>query len=97
VTIRSDTTVRVAGGRQPGPPRRHKVALLSWAGAWAVITLILWALGPVIGEWPLPLRTLVLSALMVGAMTWLVIPGLTRLFAGRLAQAPASLPTLEDE
>jgi uncharacterized protein len=74
-----------------------KRALLTWAGAWALITLILWVLGPVMDMWPLPLRTLVLSALMVVALTWLVIPGLTRLFAGWLAQAPASVPTPEDE
>jgi antibiotic biosynthesis monooxygenase (ABM) superfamily enzyme len=30
--------------------------------------------------WPLPPRTLLLSALMAPAMTWLVIPFLTRLF-----------------
>src|SRR5215208_4022311 len=30
--------------------------------------------------WPLPLRTLLLSALMAPAMTWLVVPFLTRLF-----------------
>jgi antibiotic biosynthesis monooxygenase (ABM) superfamily enzyme len=73
---------------RPNAPPRHKVALLSWAGAWTVITLILRVLDPVIGEWPLPLRTLVLSALMVVALTWLVMPSLTRMFAGWLAQAP---------
>jgi hypothetical protein len=67
------------------PPPRHKMALLTWPGAWALITLILWALGPLTATWPLPLRTLVVSALMVVALTWLVIPSLTRIFAGWLA------------
>jgi antibiotic biosynthesis monooxygenase (ABM) superfamily enzyme len=61
-------------------PPRYKVALLTWAGAYAVITLILALLGPTMAPWPLPLRTLVLSALMVAALTWLVIPSLTRIF-----------------
>ena len=70
--------------RRPAPPR-HKLALLNWVGAYAVITLLLAVLGPAMAAWPLPLRTLLLSALMAPAMTWLVIPSLTRLFRSWLA------------
>jgi antibiotic biosynthesis monooxygenase (ABM) superfamily enzyme len=77
---------RAAGPRVPPP--RHKMALLTWAGAWAMITLILGVLGPVMDTWPLPLRTLAISVLMVLALTWVVIPNLTRVFAGWLAPAP---------
>ena len=63
---------------QQAPPR-YKLALLSWVGAYTVITLILAVLGPAMARWPLPLRTLLLSVLMVLAMTWLVMPSLTRL------------------
>jgi uncharacterized protein len=66
------------------PTPKHKMALLTWPGAWALITLILWVLGPVMATWPLPLRTLLVSVLMVVGLTWLVIPYLTRLFAGWL-------------
>jgi antibiotic biosynthesis monooxygenase (ABM) superfamily enzyme len=52
------------------PPPRHKMALLTWPGSWALITLILWVLGP------------------VTSLTWLVIPNLTRVFAGWLAPTP---------
>lgn len=78
-------------GEPTGPPRppRHKMALLTWAGAWAMITLILQVLSPAIATWPLPLRTLAISVLMVLALTWVVIPALTRAFAGWLAPAPA--------
>ena len=71
----------------PKPPSRHKMALLSWPGAWAVITLILWVLGPATATWPLPLRTLVVSGLMVVGMTWLVVPYLTRVFARWLVRS----------
>jgi hypothetical protein len=64
------------------------MALLTWAGAWTMITVILWLLGPATAAWPLPLRTLVISVLMVLALTWVVIPSLTHLFAGWLAQPP---------
>jgi hypothetical protein len=68
-------------GEQPpaAAPPRYKLALLTWAGAYAVITLVLVVLGPAMAPWPLPLRTLLLSGLMVVALTWLVIPSLTRL------------------
>ena len=72
------------------PPPRHKMALLTWPGAWALITLILWVLGPAMATWPLPLRTLVLSVFMVVGLTWLVIPYLTRIFAGWLTRTPSA-------
>lgn len=62
---------------QSNPPR-HKLALLTWLGAYPVITLILALLGPSIVKWPLALRTLVLSVLMVATLTWVVMPALTR-------------------
>jgi antibiotic biosynthesis monooxygenase (ABM) superfamily enzyme len=68
----------------PTAPSRYKLALITWAGAYAVITLILAALGPAMAPWPLPIRTLVLSVLMVATLTWLVIPALTRLCRGWL-------------
>jgi antibiotic biosynthesis monooxygenase (ABM) superfamily enzyme len=73
------------------PPPRHKMALLTWAGAWATITLILWVLGPAMATWALPLRTLLISVLMVVTLTWVVIPNLTRVFARWLTPpSPAS-------
>jgi uncharacterized protein len=69
--------------RRAGPPR-YKLALLTWAGAYTVITLLLALLGPAIASWPLVLRTLVLSVTMVIALTWLIMPRLTRLFGGWL-------------
>lgn len=77
---------RTDTSRPPAPPR-YKLALLSWVGAYAVITAILAVLGPLMATWPLLLRTLLLSVLMVLAMTWLVIPSLTRLFRGWLVSA----------
>ena len=66
-------------------PPRYKLAVVTWAGAYAVITLILWLLGPSMASWPLPVRTLAISVLMVITLTWVVIPALTRLFRPWLA------------
>ena len=82
----ADPKPRRGQGEQPptAAPPRYKLALLTWAGAYAVITLILVVLGPAMAPWPLPLRTLLISGLMVAALTWAVIPLLTRLFRGWL-------------
>ena len=69
--------------RHSGPPRA-KLALLTWAGAYAVVLLVLTIGGPAMGGWPLALRALVLSGLMVAAMTWVIVPVMTRLFRGWL-------------
>jgi antibiotic biosynthesis monooxygenase (ABM) superfamily enzyme len=82
----ASTKKATAGPRVPTP--RHKMALLTWPGAWVLITLILWGLGPAMATWPLPLRTLVISVMMVVGLTWVVIPYLTRTFAGWLAPSP---------
>jgi antibiotic biosynthesis monooxygenase (ABM) superfamily enzyme len=73
--------------KTPTTPPRYKLALLTWAGAYAVITTILEVLGPVMETWPLPIRTLLLSGMMVGSLTWVVIPSLTRLFRSWLRPA----------
>ena len=67
----SSTTTRAAP--------RYKLALLTWVAAYALITTFLAVLGPTIADWPLALRTLVLSATMVAALTWVIMPRLTRL------------------
>jgi antibiotic biosynthesis monooxygenase (ABM) superfamily enzyme len=63
----------------PAGPPRYKLALLTWVAAYPIITVILGLLGPELASWPLGLRTLVVSVLMVATLTWLVMPGLTRL------------------
>jgi len=72
---------------QPARPPRYKLALLTWGAAYPVITVILALLGPEMANWPLGLRTLVVSVLMVATLTWLVMPGLTRLLRSWLRPA----------
>jgi uncharacterized protein len=73
---------------RPSHPARYKLALLTWTGAYAIITLTLTLLGSTMAHWPLPLRTLVLSALMVATLTWLVMPTLTRILRRWLFPSP---------
>jgi uncharacterized protein len=81
---------RTAQQTPPVAPPRYKLALVTWASAYGVITLILDLLGSTMAGWPLMLRTLLISVLMVTALTWIVLPALTRLFrAWLLAATPA--------
>jgi antibiotic biosynthesis monooxygenase (ABM) superfamily enzyme len=80
---RAGTYHRPSG--RPAEPRRYRLALLTWLGAYAVITPLLALLGPVMASWPLALRTFVISVTMVVALTWLVMPRLTQLFRPWLA------------
>ncbi|MBW4706389.1 hypothetical protein KX928_01155 [Roseobacter sp. YSTF-M11] len=57
--------------------------LITWAAAWPTITVLLLLMDGVIGQWPLAVRTLALTGLMVPLMTMLVVPALNR-FVGHL-------------
>lgn len=76
-------------------PQRWKLAVLTWVGIYPLITVILWALGPVIDGIPLPLVTLGLTIPLVSLMTFVVMPALTRTFANWLRGSPP--PTREQE
>jgi antibiotic biosynthesis monooxygenase (ABM) superfamily enzyme len=69
-----------------GGRTRAKLALLTWAGAYVVILGVLAVGGPALASWPLALRALVVSGLMVAAMTWVIVPVMTRLFRSWLAR-----------
>lgn len=53
--------------------------LITWAAALPTITVLLFALEGLLGHWPLALRTLLLTGLMVPAMTLVIVPMLTRM------------------
>ena len=74
--------------QRPAAPPRYKMALVTWIGAYAAITTILYELGPAMVTWPLYLRTLLISVLMVVTLTWVLIPLLTRVFRGWLMRTP---------
>jgi antibiotic biosynthesis monooxygenase (ABM) superfamily enzyme len=74
-----------ASRRAAGAASRYRLALLTWVAAYALITTFLALLGPTIAGWPLALRTLVLSVTMIAALTWVIMPRLTKLFRPWLA------------
>jgi antibiotic biosynthesis monooxygenase (ABM) superfamily enzyme len=76
-----------ADARRPaGPPPRHRFALLVWIAIYPTITLLLELGGPLMADWPLPLRTLALTAIAVPLMVFVLLPTLQRAFAGWLTR-----------
>lgn len=65
----------------PAMPPRWKTAVLIWLAIYPSITFLLWLAGPRIASWPLPLRTLALTAVLVPLMVFLLIPAIQRLLA----------------
>ena len=64
----------------PQPPR-YKMVLVTLLAVYPLISLVQLALVPLLGGWPLALRTLATSALLVCLMTYAAMPLATRLFA----------------
>lgn len=63
------------------PPPRWKTSVLIWLGIYPALTLVLWLAGPTIQDWPLPVRTLVMTAVLVPLMVYALLPALNRLLA----------------
>jgi len=66
---------------QPGapPPPAYKMAVLTWAAIFPLITLIVVVSAPLLGGLPVVPRLAVTTLATVSLMTWVVMPRLTRL------------------
>ena len=66
---------------QPGvpPPPPYKMALVTWATIFPLITGVVVATAPLLGPLPLVARLAVTTGVTVPLMTWLVMPRVTRL------------------
>ncbi|HJT63451.1 MAG TPA: hypothetical protein VJ839_01625 [Candidatus Limnocylindria bacterium] len=64
----------------PARPPRYKQAVLTWLAVYPALTLTLAVLGPFMETWPLPLRTLLVTVLLVPIVVYVILPLLSRLF-----------------
>ena len=55
---------------------RRRCALVIWLVTYPLITVLLYLLEPTVGGWPLPLRTLLISSIMVPVMVLWLVPAL---------------------
>jgi antibiotic biosynthesis monooxygenase (ABM) superfamily enzyme len=75
-----ETWFTLPGQRSFTPPPRHKMAVITWLAVYPLITAIFLFGGPLLLQLPLPLRTLLMTVVMVPVMTYLIMPGMARLF-----------------
>jgi antibiotic biosynthesis monooxygenase (ABM) superfamily enzyme len=68
-----------AAGERIGPPR-WKLAILIWLAIYPTLTLVLWLVGPEIQDWPLALRTLLITLVLVPVMVFALLPALQHVF-----------------
>jgi antibiotic biosynthesis monooxygenase (ABM) superfamily enzyme len=66
--------------RSPTPPPRWKMALTTLCGVFPTSLLLSLTVAPAIKELPLAVKALIIAVLMVGLLTWVVMPLLIRLF-----------------
>jgi antibiotic biosynthesis monooxygenase (ABM) superfamily enzyme len=74
---------------------RHRTALLTWAVVYPLVTGLLAVLDPFIGSLAMPIRTLVLTAIMVPVMVYLAMPIVTSRLADWMAEAPSKAKCLK--
>ncbi len=67
--------------------RQVRTAAINWMAAWPLVTLILATFEPLVSGWPMPLRTLLLTGIMVPAMVFWAVPAVTAL-SRKLPGAP---------
>jgi uncharacterized protein len=65
----------------PKAPPRWKFAIVVWLAIYPSLTFLLWLAGPTISHWPLGIRTLAATAILVPWMVCFMIPFIQRLFA----------------
>jgi antibiotic biosynthesis monooxygenase (ABM) superfamily enzyme len=61
------------------PPPRWKMAVATFLGVFPVAMVLNLTLGPVIRSWPIVLSNAVFNACVVGLLTWVVMPIVTRI------------------
>jgi antibiotic biosynthesis monooxygenase (ABM) superfamily enzyme len=62
-------------------PPRWKMVVVVWLAIYPSITFLLWLAGPKMASWPLPLRTLAITAVVVPLMVFVLLPAIQRLLA----------------
>ena len=65
----------------PSRPNRHKMALLTLVGIYPTITAVLSVMLPILlPRFPLPIVTLIITAIVVPLMSYFIMPFLMRRF-----------------
>lgn len=63
------------------PPPKYKMTFVSWLALYPTVTIIFLLFGDLLAQIPLLLRTLLITAVVMVAMSYLLMPRFTRWFA----------------
>lgn len=72
------------GARTRNPPRKHRMAFVTWLGIFPLVLVISQSVGPWLAPINPVLSIAVVTALVTVVMTWMAMPALGRLFAAWL-------------
>ncbi|MBP6425852.1 MAG: hypothetical protein KA278_09045 [Flavobacterium sp.] len=65
-------------------PPKWKFAVMVWLAIYPTITFVSYLIGDVIKEWPLPLKTLIMTGILVPTMVFVLLPILRKLLTNWL-------------
>jgi antibiotic biosynthesis monooxygenase (ABM) superfamily enzyme len=65
-------------------PPKWKFAVMVWLAIYPTITFVSYLIGDVIKEWPLPLKTLLMTGILVPTMVFVLLPILRKLLTNWL-------------
>jgi antibiotic biosynthesis monooxygenase (ABM) superfamily enzyme len=74
-----ETWFTLPGQRAIVPPPRIKMAFVTFLGVYPASMLVSQLLHPINSLWPVPLKALLNSALIVALLAWVIMPQLTRI------------------
>ena len=63
---------------------RYRFAVIVWIAIYPAVTVAQWLLGPLMTDWPVPLKTLVISLIEIPYAVFFAIPWLQKQFSGWL-------------
>ncbi len=63
------------------PPPRYKMAIVTWIAIFVLIVIINLVMGSFLASLPMLLRSFLLTVVLVGLMTYVVMPQMNRLFS----------------
>lgn len=67
------------GKPQPKPPKRYKMFLISWFWVYVLLNILKYLIGPAIVNLPFQITSLINSVIIVGLLTYLIMPRMTKL------------------
>ena len=60
---------------------RYRFAVIVWIAIYPAVTLAQWLLGPYISDWPVPLKTLLITVIEIPYAVFFAIPLLQKWFS----------------